>query len=156
MKISKQDALMWFDFFASLPEDEELMPSQMEIVYAVFAQIETAVEARHEALKAQIPGLKSLCGRTLYVGSDEKFSRGCRSCLTGTGLTAIRKTNRCNVQCKFCYNYGELDCIPPIGEGMWEIGGTKFYERDLDLLLSIDNKPTGISYVYLEPFCEIE
>lgn len=74
----------------------------------------------------------------------------------GHRLSAVRKTNRCNVQCKFCYNYGELDRIPPIGEGLWEIGGTKFYERDIDLLLSIDKRPTGIAYVYLEPFMEIE
>ena len=90
------------------------------------------------------------------MGDESKFSRGCRSCLTGTGLSAIRKTNKCNLECRFCYNYGELDCIPPVGEGMWEIGGTKFKERDLDLLLSIYPKPTGISYVYLEPFMEIE
>ena len=36
------------------------------------------------------------------------------------------------------------------------VGGTKFYEHDLDLLLSIYPKPSGISYVYLEPFMEIE
>jgi hypothetical protein len=59
----------------------------------------------------------------------------------GTGLSAIRKTNKCNIECKFCYNYGELDDISPIGEGMWEIGGTKFYEKDIDLLLSIYQKP---------------
>ena len=57
----------------------------------------------------QIPGLKSLGGRTYYVGADDKFPEGCRSCLMGTGLSAIRKTNKCNIQCKFCYNYGELD-----------------------------------------------
>ena len=39
---------------------------------------------------------------------------------------------------------------------MWEIGGTKFYEDDIPLLLSIQKKPTGIAYVYLEPFMEIE
>lgn len=78
------------------------------------------------------------------------------SCLLGTGLSAVRKTNKCNLVCKFCYNYGELDDIPPVGENMWEIGGTKFYEKDIDLLLSIHDKPTGISYVYLEPFMEIE
>ena len=39
---------------------------------------------------------------------------------------------------------------------MWEIGGTKFYEKDIDLLLSVYRKPTGVSYVYLEPFMEIE
>jgi len=90
------------------------------------------------------------------VGNQNKFAKGCRSCLLGTGLSAIRKTNKCNIECKFCYNYGELEDIPPVGEGMWEIGGTKFYEKDIDLLLSIQQKPTGISYVYLEPFMEIE
>ena len=156
MKISKKDALMWFQFFAMLPEDEELLTNQQEIALATFAQIEAAIDARNEKLMAEIPNLHSLGGRTYFVGDPEKFSKGCRSCLTGTGLSAIRKTNKCNIQCKFCYNYGELDHIPPIGEGMWQIGGTKFYEKDIDLLLSIQNKPTGISYVYLEPFMEIE
>ena len=156
MKISKKDALLWFEFFASLPEDEELLPRQQEIALATFAQIEAAVDARNEKLMREIPGLKTLGGRTYYVGEESRFSQGCRSCLTGTGLSAIRKTNKCNIQCKFCYNYGELDRIPPIGEGMWQIGGTKFYEKDIDLLLSIQDKPTGVSYVYLEPFMEIE
>ena len=156
MKISKKDALMWFEFFAQLPEDEQLSVRQQEIVYAVFAQIEDAVDARREKLMAEIPGLKSLNGRSRYVGSEDNFPRGCKSCLLGTGLSAILKTNKCNIQCKFCYNYGELDCIPPIGEGMWEIGGTKFREEDIDLLLSIQRKPTGVAYVYLEPFMEIE
>lgn len=156
MKISKKDALTWFEFFASLPEDEEIMTRQQEIVYAVFAQIEAAVDSRHQRLMAQIPHLKTVENRSFYVGSEGKFPKGCRSCLFGTGLSAIRKTNRCNLACKFCYDYGELEHIPPIGEGMWEIGGTKFYDKDIDLLLSIQRKPTGISYVYLEPFMEIE
>ena len=156
MKISKKDALMWFEFFAALPEDEEILPHQQELVYATFAQIEDAIDARNEKLMAEIPGLKSLAGRTYYVGDDAKFPRGCKSCLLGTGLSAVRKTNKCNLRCRFCYDYGQMDCQPPVGEGMWEIGGTKFYERDLDLLLSIQKRPTGISYVYLEPFMEIE
>ncbi len=156
MNISKKDALMWFEFFAMLPEEEDLMPRQQEIAYAAFAQIEKAIDARNERLMSEIRHLKSLGGRTYFVGDDDKFSPGCRSCLTGTGLSAIRRTNRCNIQCKFCYNYGELDRIAPIGEDLWEIGGTRFYEKDLDLLLSISNRPTGVSYVYLEPFMEIE
>lgn len=156
MKISKNDALIWFDYFAQLPEDEELTVKQQEIVYATFAQIEAAVDQRNDALMSQIKGLKTLKGRTFYVGDDRRFPDGCRSCLLGTGLSAIRKTNTCNLNCKFCYNYGQIDDIPPVGEGMWEIGGTRFYEKDVDLLLSIQQKPTGISYVYLEPFMEIE
>ena len=156
MNISKRDALMWFEFFAQLPEYEQLSPRQQEIVYAVFSQIENAVERDAEILRARIANLKTLDGRTYYVGPDEKFPKGCVSCLTGTGLTAIRKTNRCNIQCPFCYNYGELDCQPPIGEGMWEIGGCKYREADIDLLLRASVRPTGVSYVYLEPFMEIE
>ena len=156
MDIAKKDAVKWFEFFAQLPEDEGLPPRQQEIAYATLTQIERAVEHRRAAMLAEIPGLKSLKGRTLYVGEDTKFPMGCRSCLLGTGLSAIRKTNRCNIQCKFCYNYGELDCQPPIGEGMWEIGGSKYREEDVPLLLSMGNRPTGVSYVYLEPFMEIE
>lgn len=156
MKISKKDALAWFEFFAMLPEDQELLVKQQEIALATLSQIERAVMAENKKLEEEIPGLKKLENRTLYVGPDEKFPRGCKSCLFGSGLSAVRKTNRCNADCRFCYNFGELDDIPPIGEGLWEIGGTRFYEEDLDLLLSTNQKPTGIAYVYLEPFMEIE
>ncbi len=156
MKISKRDALTWFEFFAELPEGEMLPPHQTEIAYAALAQIETVVHKRIAQMQREIPNLHSLNGRTWFVGDPDAFPKGCRSCLLGTGLSAIRKTNKCNVECRFCYNFGELDCQPPIGEGLWEIGGTKFYERDLDLLLGMGNRPTGVAYVYLEPFMEIE
>lgn len=156
MRISKKDALAWFEFYSILPEDEEISAKHQEIIFSAFAQIEAAIDYRNEVLVSQIKGLKTLENRTYYVGPDSKFPNGCRSCLLGTGLSAIRKTNRCNLECRFCYNYGQLEDIPPVGEGMWEIGGTKFYEKDLDLLLSIYRKPTGISYVYMEPFMEIE
>lgn len=156
MKISKTDALLWFDYFSQLDEDEALQPKHEEIMFAVFAQIEAAIDHRNEQLKSRIGGLKTLENRTYFVGNEDKFPKGCRSCLLGSGLSAIRKTNKCNLECKFCYNYGQMDQIPPVGEGMWEIGSTKFYEKDIDLLLSIYPKPTGISYVYMEPFLEIE
>lgn len=156
MKISKNDAVIWFDFLSQMSEEEELSVKQEEIVYATFAQIEAAVDDRNDRLLSKIKNLKTLGNRTFFVGNESKFPQGCRSCLMGTGLSAIRKTNKCNLECKFCYNYGELEDIHPVGEGMWEIGGTKFYEKDIDLLLSIHEKPTGISYVYLEPFMEIE
>jgi len=156
MKISKRDALIWFDYFSQLNHKQHISIKQEEIIYSVFAQIEAAVEHRNNGLMSEIRGLKTLENRTFFVGDESKFPNGCRSCLLGTGLSAIRKTNKCNLNCKFCYNYGELDNIPPVGEGMWEIGGTKFYEKDIDLLLSIHRKPTGVSYVYLEPFMEIE
>ena len=170
MKISKKDALTWFRFFAELPGDEPLGCRQQEIALAVFSQIETAVENRRKKALEAIPGLKAvvpgtenlrpwtpgLPACTLFVGPEEKFPAGCRSCLLGTGLSAVRKTNRCNLACPFCYDYGMLDEIEPIGEGLWEIGGGRYREEDLPLLFSLQGKPTGIAYVYLEPFMEIE
>lgn len=156
MKISKKDALTWFQFFSILPEDEEVTTKQQEIIYSTFAQIEAAIDHRNDILMSEIKGLKTLENRTFFVGNESKFPKGCSSCLLGTGLSAIRKTNKCNLECKFCYTYGEMDDIAPVGEGMWQIGDTKFYEKDIDLLLSIQQRPTGISYVYLEPFMEIE
>ena len=76
MKISKKDALMWFEFFAQLPEGEEILPHQQEIIYAVYAQIERAIDKRDAELMSKIPGLKSLSSRTYYVGPDQRFSRG--------------------------------------------------------------------------------
>lgn len=158
MKISKADALTWFRFFAALPEDQPLGCRQQEIALAVFSQIELAVEREQKKLLSEITDLKGVGEepRSLYVGPDDFFPQGCRSCLLGSGLSAVRKTNRCNANCPFCYDYGVLNQIPPIGEGLWEIGGTRFREEDLPALFSIQKKPTGISYVYLEPFMEIE
>ena len=176
MKISKTDALAWFRFFAALPEEESLGPRQQEIALAVFSQLETAAEARRLQLMKAVPGLKALvpgqsAGQqsgaavpwqeglpccTLFVGPEEHFPGGCRSCLLGSGLSAVRKTSRCNAACPFCYDFGQLNALPPIGEGLWEIGGTRYREEDLDLLFLLQKKPTGVAYVYLEPFCEIE
>ena len=170
MKISKKDALTWFRFFAELPEDEPLGCRQQEISLAVFSQIETAVEARRKKMLEAIPGLRAVVPGTegvkpwepdmpvctLFVGPEKQFPAGCRSCLLGTGLSAVRKTNRCNMACPFCYDYGMLDEIEPIGEGLWEIGGGRYREEDLPLLFALQGKPTGIAYVYLEPFMEIE
>ena len=156
MLISKSDALQWFEFFAEYCEGEALPPRQQEIALATLSQIEVAEAARIDALRSEIPGLKSLSGRSHYVGPDDRFPAGCRSCLMGTGLSAVRKTNRCNLNCPFCYDYGEMDAQPPIGEGYWEIGGTRFREEDIPLLLSASRRPTGIAYVYMEPFMEIE
>jgi pyruvate formate-lyase activating enzyme-like uncharacterized protein len=50
---------------------------------------------------AGIEHLRTLENRTFFVGDERAFPGGCRSCLLGTGLGAIRKTNRCNLACKF-------------------------------------------------------
>ena len=60
MKIPKKDALDWFRFFASLPEEETPGCRQQEIALAAFAQIEAAVESRRAEMLREIPGLKAV------------------------------------------------------------------------------------------------
>ena len=153
----KEYAYRWFTFFAELTnEGEDLTARQTDIALAVLDMLERSVQKRFDDLQSRIQGLRTLSGCTYYVGDPARFPKGCASCLCGTGLGAIRKTNRCNAACPFCYDYGCLSSIPPVGAGMWEIGGTRFRREDLDLLFSTHNKPSGVAYVYLEPFMEIE
>lgn len=157
MKISKQDSLEWFEYLASLPgEKHEIVEKYEPIIGSVFRQIELSVNEKHKKLMSEIPNLENLKLRTYYVGNTEKFPKGCISCLFGTGLGGVRKTNKCNLSCKFCYYHDNLDNQEIIKEEMWEIGESSYYEEDIDLLLSIQDKPSGIAYVYLEPFLEIE
>ena len=157
MKISKQDALEWFNHLSSLSGDKtEVFKRFSPIIDSTIRQIELAVNKKHQEMKDEITDLKNLKGRTFFVGDQQKFPKGCVSCLFGDGLGGIRKTHQCNLLCKFCYYHDNIDNQEPIPDGMWEIGETLYYEEDIDLLLSIQKKPSGIAYVYLEPFLEIE
>lgn len=157
MRISKKDALEWFEYLSELNGDKsEIFKRYSPIVESTIRQIELVVNKRHEEMKKEIPGLKNLKGRTFFVGDEKSFPKGCISCLFGDGLGGIRKTNRCNLLCKFCYYHDNIDSQEAIPDGMWEIGETLYYEEDIDLLLSIQKKPSGVAYVYLEPFLEIE
>ncbi|MGL4510090.1 radical SAM protein [Cetobacterium sp.] len=157
MKISKIDAIEWLKFLSDLPEDKEwILTKYEEIVLSIFSQIEKVVEGENNKLISQIKSFNILNGQTYFVGDKKKFPKGCMSCLMETGINPIRKSNKCNLKCKFCYHYGNLENQKPIPDDVWEIGGTKFYEEDIEHLLSVYKRPYGVAYVYLEPFIEIE
>lgn len=157
MKISKKDALQWFEYLASLPGDKkEVCENYERVIGSVYRQIELSVNETHRQMKSEIKTLQTLKERTYFVGNKDKFPKGCVSCLFGTGLGGVRKTNKCNLTCKFCYYHDNIDNQEIIKEDMWEIGDSSYYIEDIDLLLSVQDKPSGIAYVYLEPFLEIE
>lgn len=157
MNISKKDALEWFEYLSSLNGDKtEIFRRYSSILESTIRQIELSVNTKHEDMKNEIKNLKNLRNRTFFVGDEKQFPKGCISCLFGDGLGGIRKTNKCNLLCKFCYYHDNIDGQESIPDGMWEIGETLYYEEDIDLLLSIQKKPSGVAYVYLEPFLEIE
>ena len=146
MNISKKDALEWFSYLSSLSGDKTEVFKQFSIVIdSTIRQIEKVVNYKVGVLQEEIKSLNNFKNRTFFVGESSKFPKGCISCF-----------NKCNLQCKFCYYYDNLDTQEAIPDGMWEIGESLFYEEDIDLLFSIQKKPSGVAYVYLEPFLEIE
>lgn len=157
MNISKKDSLEWFKYLSSLSGNKKMVYTRFSmIIESTIRQIELAVNKKHSELKKEISNLQTLKERTFFVGKKSMFPKGCISCLFGNGLGGIRKTNRCNLTCKFCYYYDTLDEQEAIPDDMWEIGENLYYEDDIELLLSIQKNPKGVAYVYLEPFLEIE
>lgn len=72
MKISKQDALIWFIISRNY-RSKRTSTKHEEIIYATFAQIEAAVDQRNETLMAEIKNLKTLENRTYFVGKKINF-----------------------------------------------------------------------------------
>lgn len=125
MNISKKDALEWFEFLGSIPGNkEEICEEYKDIIESVLRQIDLSMRAHHKKIQDSIVGLDTLKGRTYFVGDKNKFPKGCVSCLFGDGLGGVRKTNKCNLQCKFCYYHDNIDNQEKIPDNMWEIGET--------------------------------
>lgn len=157
MNISKKDALEWFKYLSDIPSDnEEVFREYDVIVRSVLRQIERSYMAHIKDMQDEIKDLNDFKGRTFFLGDMNRFPKGCISCLFGDGLGGVRKTHTCNLTCKFCYYYDTMDEQEVIPDGMWDIGDNLYEEEDIDLLLSTQKKPSGIAYVYLEPFMEIE
>ncbi len=157
MNISKKDAIEWFKYLADIPSDnEEIFKEYDAIIRSTLRQIERSYMNNIKRMQEEISQLENFKGRTFFLGDKEKFPKGCISCLFGDGLGGVRKTHTCNLTCKFCYYHDSMDEVEVIPDGMWDIGDTLYEEEDIDLLLSTQKKPSGIAYVYLEPFMEIE
>ncbi|WP_406241894.1 hypothetical protein ACF3M2_12725 [Tissierella carlieri] len=75
MKISKNDALIWFDFFSQLAEEEEISTKHEEIIYSTFAQIEATIDHRNDTLMSKIRSLKTLENRTFLWEMKTNFQK---------------------------------------------------------------------------------
>lgn len=157
MNISKKDALEWFEYLSNIPSsNEEIFKEYDVIIRSTLRQIERSYLKGIKEMQESIKGLNNFKGRTYFLGDMNRFPKGCISCLFGDGLGGVRKTHTCNLLCKFCYYHDSMDETEVIPDGMWDIGDTLYEEEDIELLLSTQKKPSGIAYVYLEPFMEIE
>ncbi len=100
-------------------------------------------------------------GYVAYLG-DTNFPRTCESCLErGTledGLAMIRHSDRCQLNCRYCYYHGETrDGIYPTAkptpypDGMIEVDGAYYDPRDVKLLFKEHGRGKVIRWVSYEP-----
>jgi pyruvate formate-lyase activating enzyme-like uncharacterized protein len=137
----------------------ELPKWRKSLVDYVCVQVEMAVEelvlADIRRRQEAITGLKlGGCGHVAYWGGE--LAPGCREyCLEARNL-AFRHSARCNLDCDFCYYYGEPydEPMPPklygIGDGYYDVDTLRIMAERQEL----SNR--GISWVFFEPFCEEE
>ena len=103
MNISKKNAIEWFEFLSSLPgEKKEICGIYENVIGSVYRQIELSVNEMHKKMKEELKTLQTLKERPYFVGNKDKFPKGCVSCLFGTGLGGVRKTNKCNLNVSLC------------------------------------------------------
>ena len=86
MKISKKDARMWMAFFASLPEDEPLLPRQQEIALAAVSQIEAAADAARRSAAPRDPGAEVARGAHVLRRSRRQVPAGLPLVPAGHGV----------------------------------------------------------------------
>ena len=111
LKISKKDALGWFEFFAELPEEEELLTKQQEIVYAVFARINMVSSqlSSKNGLDKSSPYIHSIPERIFdMLGQTTLVAR--REVLTSAFLIASILSQRLiHVNDFFCFFLNKFD-----------------------------------------------
>jgi hypothetical protein len=125
----------------------------------VCVQIEMAVEQLVldgvRRRQSAIPGL-ILGGGGHVARWGGELAPGCRDyCLQARNL-AFRQSSRCNLECDFCYYYGEPfnEPLPPrlyaIGDGYYDLETLRIMAERQEL------SKRGIGWVFFEPFCEEE
>ena len=76
MNISKVEALKWFSFLSELPgEKHEISKKYEPIIGSVLRQIELSINNKFDNLIKEIPNIKNMKNRTIYVGDQEKFPK---------------------------------------------------------------------------------
>ena len=81
---------------------------------------------------------------------------GCKNCLEGSGLGAIRSVSECNLNCRYCYYYGDSDPALLSDHFKWR----DFYYTKDDIKMMFDKQEReqlgGLCWVYYEPFMDFD
>ena len=137
---------------------------QKKIVQAGLYDIELALE-RHviEAVRQRQARVKGLSrggfGYTATWGEGD-MTPGCRDCCLKGRWTQVRTTTKCNLNCPFCYYFGQKDrhdreLIP---RNVYMINGRFFDLDDAKMLIETQGEKflNGIAWLHFEPLLELD
>ncbi|MBM3252291.1 MAG: radical SAM protein [Candidatus Omnitrophica bacterium] len=127
-------------------------------------QIELAVEKKvisdiRERQK-KIPGLKQDELKYTAIWGDGDLTPGCKNCCLKGKWTQIRTTTKCNLNCSFCYYFGQKDALSremiPKDLYMIQPESPLLSQDDVKLLFEIQGKKflNGAAWLHFEPLME--
>jgi hypothetical protein len=124
------------------PEDQQFLE-----------KIERMVERSHiESIRKRQDKIEDLksddLGYIHYLGSE--LPRLCRACLDrDQGISYLRHADNCNLNCRFCYHYGQKTL--PYPKDMIRIGARFYEHRDVKLWFKDHSRDKIIRWVSHEP-----
>jgi len=120
-------------------------------------EIERLVEHAHiksiRKRQEQITDLQNRDGYVFYLASERNLPQTCQACLSSNKLTVLRHSDKCNLNCKFCYYYGEPEQYYP--KGMIQLGDRWQYPEDIPLMFK-DQGEKLIRWVSYEPLMNMK
>ncbi len=140
--------------FEKIWKKDPLTTNEEYFLLQIEHEVEKQVIAKIQERQAMIPGLKiSNHGYKVFWG--DRLTPGCEICLEEEKIGAIRSVSRCNLNCKFCYYYGEeAEDLP---DEFYRVENNLYTLDDMKLLLDKQSPYlSGIAWVYYEPFIAFE
>ncbi|MFA8435694.1 MAG: radical SAM protein [Marinifilaceae bacterium] len=136
-------------------QKEKLNPQEQYLLTSIEQKVEEEVIRKVRERQAKIPGLiQSANHHKAYWGGN--LTPGCRNCLDGTGFHAIRSVSECNLNCKYCYYYGE-EKLPKIPSEHYLLGNNSLTKEDLAMVIEKQGqKIQGVAWVFYEPFMDFD
>lgn len=131
-------------------------------LYQIELAVERKVIANIRRRQEMIPGLKQDSLKYTAIWGDGDLTPGCKECCLKGGWTQIRTTTKCNLNCSYCYYFGEKDfpLREIIPDGLYRVGQNPnlLSEDDIKLLFEIQAKKfiNGAAWLHYEPLMEMD
>lgn len=131
-------------------------------LYQIELFVERKVISDIRKRQKRIPGLKQDKLKYTAIWGDGEMTPGCKNCCLKGRWAQIRTTTKCNLNCSFCYYFGQKDALSRelIPKELYWIKpeAILYSQNDVKLLFEIQAKKflNGVAWLHYEPLMEID